>query len=73
MSRIRADCVDREKRTIGPRAPGPRGGREIARLDRRQPLVPGPKRVRELFPAASECAARKTRITWAKRMEEMST
>jgi hypothetical protein len=36
--------------------------REIARLDRHQPLAPGPKRVRELCPAASECAARKTRI-----------
>ena len=36
--------------------------RKIARLDRRQPLAPGPKRVRELFPAASECAAWKTRI-----------
>ena len=24
--------------------------REVARLDRRQPLAPGPKRVRELFP-----------------------
>jgi hypothetical protein len=36
--------------------------RDREALDRRQPLAPGPKRVRELFPAASECAAWKTRI-----------
>jgi len=44
------------------RAAAPGAARQIARLDRRQPLAPGPKRVRELFPAASECAAWKTRI-----------
>jgi hypothetical protein len=61
-----SDGVDRDKRTNGSWAPEPQheppGGREIARLDRHQPLAPGPKRVRELFPAASECAAWKTRI-----------
>ena len=37
-------------------------GHVLSRLDRRQPLAPGPKRVRKLFPADSECAAWKTRI-----------
>jgi hypothetical protein len=57
VSRIWAVGVDWDKHTNGLWAPErrrePRGGREIARLDRRQPLAPGPKRVRERSPGGA--------------------